>query len=147
MHAKNKGVNSIDLENAEKIKLTSAISPVIPIFTYESPNFKRHCDGSISVGKEVIYTILDDKEFGEALGFKGFKEQNITFDEYIWERYTIDGAQRTKHCMQVQLNAFLFKHSTKFKDLYGAAYKKLIADNNFICIDEINALCDNCAHL
>ena len=134
-------------ENADRMRLATAISPVIPIFTYQSPNFKRHCESAISIGNEVIYKISDEKEFCEALGYKVGKDQNITFDEYIWERFTRDGAQRTKHCMQVQLNAYLHKHSAKFKELYGEAYRKLISDNNFICVDDVSALCDSCAHL
>ena len=147
MSATNDVSKGFATENADRMRLATAISPAIPIFTYQSPNFKRHCEGAISVGNEVIHTILDDKEFCEALGYKGAKDQNITFDEYIWERFTRNGAQRTKHCMQVQLNAYLHKHSAKFKELYGDAYRKLISDNNFICVDDVSALCDSCAHL
>ncbi len=147
MGATNDGSRGFGIENAERVRLATAISPVIPIFTYKSPNFKRHCEGAISVGNEVIHTILDEKEFYEALGYEGAKVQSITFDEYIWERFTRDGAQRTKHCMQVQLNAYLYKHSSKFKEVYGDAYMKLIDDNNFICVDDVSALCNSCAHL
>jgi hypothetical protein len=49
--------------------------------------------------------------------------------------------------LQVQLNAYLYKHSAKFNELYGDAYKKLIGDGSFICIDDISAICDSCAQL
>ena len=147
MSATNDDELGVDLKGAERIRIATAISPAIPIFAYEPANFKKHCEGTIRMGNEVIHAIFDDREFGEALGYKGAKVQNITFDEYIWERFTRDGAQRTKHCMQVQLNAYLYKNSAKFKELYGDAYRKLVSDNNFICVDDISAHCDSCAPL
>lgn len=147
MGARKEGGDSIGKDCAEPMRLTTAISPTIPIFSYEPPNFKRHTEGAINIGNDAIHVILDDKEFSETLGYKGVKEQNITFDEYIWERFKKDGAQRTMHCLQVQLNAYLYKHSSKFKELYGNVYKELVEDNNFVCINDISAICDSCAQL
>lgn len=145
MSANNSEHISVKIINAKTIKQTTETPPEIPIFTYQPSNFKKHSDGTISVANEVIHTILDDKEFYESLGYQCCKERNATFDEYIWERYSKDRAQGTKNCMQTLIRAYLYKHSKKFRELYGDAYEKLIdCDSNFVCIDYVSGFCDSC---
>jgi hypothetical protein len=136
-----------NFENPQKTKFTITQSSILPIFSYNPPNFKTHSTGLIKVGDFIVYEIADEGKFGMALGYMGGLKNNATLDEFIWERYTRDGALRTKHCMQVQVNAYLYKHSAIFKHKYGDAYKKLMAENSFVCVDDINATCDSCVHL
>lgn len=133
--------------NAVNIHPKVATFSTIPIVTYIAANFKRHSEAVLTVGKVVIYEIADLAEFGNALNYRGALEGIASLDEFIWERYTRDGAQRTKHCMQIKVNAYLYKKSVNYVRLYGDAYRKMINESNFACIDDVRAICDSCAHL
>ncbi len=100
----------------------TAISTSIPVFTYEAANFKRHQVSAIRAGDVFVHTIEDANAFREALGYTGTLVQKLTLEEYIWERYVKDGASKSQHCLQVRLNAYLFKHSSEYRRIYGDAY-------------------------
>jgi hypothetical protein len=146
MNATNDDGKTISLTNTQKSYLPTAQSS-IPIFSYVPPNFKSRSTGVIKVGDLVVYEIADEHKFGMAFGYRGAVAEKATLDEFIWERYTSNSAQRTKHCMQVQINAYLNKHSAIYKHIYGDAYRKMIDESSFACIDDISAICDSCAHL
>ena len=101
--------------------------------------------GWITLSGERVHLVTSFDEFYAALGYSDEVGQaELLPDEYIWERYTRDGAVKSAHCLQVQVAAYLHRKSAKFNEEFGSAYEgmkgKCISDD----IDSSDSHCVDC---
>ena len=130
----------IESADAEKAQLRQ-----IPLFQYDPPKVGRSTYGAITVARYIFHQIEDMDAFYAAMGYnEAAKTSGLGGDEFIWDRYTRDGAKFSKHCLQVQFAAYLHKYSTKFKVLYGQTYAAMVGKCTSSDIDDNDQHCANC---
>ncbi len=101
--------------------------------------------GWIVAGNERVHRVGDQDEFYRALGYTDEdRHAGKLPDEYLWERYTRDGAVKSAKCLQVQIAAYLHKKSGKFKEQFGHAFDTIIGKCTSDDIDSNDALCVDC---
>lgn len=84
-------------------------------------NFHLANFGFIEVDGEAIHRIKDTRQFYEALGYSEEAHQRgISHDEFIWEKYTKRGSEKSSDCLTAKLISYLKIHSAEFVEKYGA---------------------------
>jgi len=117
----------------------------IPLFQYDPPKVGQRTFGTISVGHEIFHNILEMDDFYKALGYdNSARRKQISGEEFIWERYRRDGAKKNKHCLQVQIQVYLYKNASKFRQLYGDAYCSILGKCTSSIVDYNDKHCSNC---
>ena len=116
----------------------------IPRFKFIAPRAVRGGLGIIAIGDTVFHSISNIAAFYAALGFNPGVNDGLPPEEFIWERYTRDGASKSPSCMQVQIATYLHTHSAEFVKLYGRAYDAVIGKCDSAEIDDADEHCLNC---
>lgn len=125
---------------------SAAPSKDIPTFNFVLSNPRHRNYRCISAADEVFHRISDVDQFFAALGYtKEMQKNSVIVDEFIWERYTRDGAVMSAQCFQAHIAAFLHRHSAKFRELYGEAYALTTGKCSSGCIDGSDAHCADCS--
>lgn len=125
--------------------LSGASVNEIPTFKYNLSNPRQHNYGCIVVGDEVFHRLGNVNEFHAALGYtEEMGKAGVVPDEFIWQRYTSDGAVKSARCLQVQIAVYLHKHSSRFRELYGRSYDEMIGGGIAGCVDDSDEHCFNC---
>ena len=120
-------------------------TPSLPNLQYHlsSPSAKDF--GWITVCGERVHLVTSFDEFYEALGYTDVVgKTELLPDEYIWERYTRDGAVKSAQCLQVQVAAYLREHSAKFNAVFGHIFDTIISKCTSDHIDSNDAHCVDC---
>ncbi len=131
----------------------SAVSVLAPTSTGTLPLLRynigskvgKHISGNIAVDHEIIHQFDNFDLFYAALGYSTAERREFSApDEFIWERYTRDGAKMSSHCLQIQIATYLYKHSPKFVERYGQAYETAMGQCGSTVIDGSDRHCANC---
>jgi hypothetical protein len=133
----------INLLGQEKMSGSTNLS--IPLFKYQlsSPNIATN--GWISLGGVSYHHINNFDEFYAALGYTNTHHRSgVPIEEFIWERYTRDGARKNRQCLQTQITNYLYKNSEKFSAEYGQAHQQLINICTAECFDSSDNQCVAC---
>lgn len=116
----------------------------MPLFHYESLKGAHKLD-AIAVQHEIFHQINNMDDFSDALGNnKDAKNSRLFADEFIWDRYTRDGAKMSQHCLQSQISAYLHNNSAKFRVLYQNAFDTMLGKCNLSVIDGMDLHCAAC---
>jgi hypothetical protein len=129
-----------------KIEMSGSANLSIPLFKYQlsSPNIATN--GWISLEGVGYHRIKNFDEFYAALGYTDtHRRSGLPIEEFIWGRYTRDGAGKNCRCLQTQITTYLYKHSEKFRAEYGETYQQLINSCTVECIDSSDMHCVTCA--
>lgn len=119
--------------------------PSIPRLQYHLSSPSSPLYGWITVAGEKVHRVADFKEFYRALGHtEEIRRTGWAADEFLWERYTRDGAVKSEQCLQSHIAAYLNKHSAKFKAEFGREYDEMIGKCVQDCIDNGDAHCVDC---
>jgi hypothetical protein len=97
----------------------------IPVLRHEAPTHHNGWSGSITNEHGFFHRIGKMSEFFAALGFREEKSGGVLPEEFIWERYTRDGAPLSPACIQGHYAVYLRAHSDEFRQLYGKAFEEL----------------------
>ncbi len=117
----------------------------IPLFHYEPPKYGHSGAGSISVAHEVFHIIKNMDDFYAALGYdRSAKNRQLDGEEFVWERYRRDNAKMSVHCLQIQIQTYLYNNSKEFRELYGVEYRAKIGKCTSSIIDHNEKHCANC---
>ena len=117
----------------------------IPLFQYDPPKIGQRSHGVISVANVIFHYIISMQDFYTALGFdKSKKNKELCAEEFIWEQYRRENAKMSKHCLQIQIQIYLYNNSSKFRELYGQAYNELIGNCRSNNVDANDQHCANC---
>jgi hypothetical protein len=118
----------------------------LPLFKYSiGSKVGKYVSGNIAVGHEIIHQFDNFDLFYGALGYSAAEKREFSApDEYIWERYTRDGARMSAHCLQIQIATYLYRHSRTFVERYGKAYESAIGQCGSTVIDGNDRHCANC---
>ncbi len=118
--------------------------PALPQFKCVQPKLGVMDFSGIAIGDTIFHRIADSNAFFSALGYNTeIHASGWQPDEFIWDRYTRDGASKSRHCLQMQIAAYLYRNSATFVRLYGSAFGALIASCSFECMDD-DVQCLNC---
>ncbi len=118
--------------------------PLLPHFKYIQRKPVIGDQGCIAIGDKIRYRIENPDVFFAALGYTPeVQASGLQPDEFIWDRYTRDGAAMSKHCLQMQIATYLYRHSTDFAALHGPAFEQLKASCNSGCASQ-HTQCSNC---
>lgn len=118
----------------------------MPFFKYIPPKPVRGDLGRIVVGAETFHRIGNPKEFYAALGFTpDLAKRNWLPEEFVWDRYSRQGASKSQHCLQAQIVAYLYGKSTEFRERYGHAHDQMIGKCNSDCMDDSDEHCFKCS--
>lgn len=92
-------------------------SPVIK-FNCNNPNLWNF--RYIEIDGDAIHYIADIGKFFEALGYSAdLQSRGILPDEFLWDKYTKSGSEKSSYCLQAKLIEYLKIHSAKFVAVYG----------------------------
>lgn len=116
----------------------------LPDLKFMAPRVINHGFGSIAIGDGSSHHINNMGEFYAALGFKDNGGGGLLPEEFIWDRYTRDGASKSMRCLQIQIGNYLYTHSARFKELYGCAHEKMIGTCKSEHIDDRDGHCLKC---
>ena len=117
----------------------------IPLFDYDPPKVGRHNFGTIRLGDEIFHNISNMEDFYIAMGHdESARRKHPSGEEFIWERYTRDNAKMSKHCLQIQIQVYLHKNSTKFRELYGHKYDEMLGNCSSKVVNNNDKHCANC---
>ncbi|MDP2810506.1 MAG: hypothetical protein Q8O34_10205 [Rhodocyclaceae bacterium] len=146
-HADEAIAERCDAERRGDGAMSSAVpSRDIPTFSFVLSNPRHRNYRCISAADEVFHRIGDVDEFFAALGYtKEMRKDSVIPDEFIWDRYTRDGAVMSAQCVQAHIVAFLHRHSAKFRERYGQAYALTTGKCFSDCIDGSDAHCADCS--
>lgn len=100
--------------------------------------------GSIAIGDGSFHHINNLQEFYAALGVNDNGIGGLLPEEFIWNRYTRDGAPKSALCLQIQIANYLYTHSARFKALYGCAHEKMMGTCQSEQIDDHDGHCLKC---
>jgi len=116
-----------------------------PLFHYEPRKIGQRPFGAITVAHETFHKVDDADEFYKAMGYDEVaKNKGLSGEEFLWDRYTRDNAKMSRHCLQVQIQAYLYKHSAEFRALYGSAYKATTGECQAVELDAADRHCAHC---
>lgn len=116
----------------------------LPHFKFMPPRVANNGFGSLAIGDEAFHRINNLGNFYDTLGFKDKGGGALLPEEFIWDRYTSDGASMSPQCMQMQITNYLYTHSARFKEKYGCAYEKMIGTCKSEKIDDRDSHCAKC---
>lgn len=116
----------------------------IPDFKFMPPRVINNGSGGIAIGDGSFHHINNLEEFYAALGIKDNGGGGLLPEEFIWDRYTRDGASKSMRCLQIQIGNYLYTHSARFKELYGCAHEKMIGTCKSEQIDHRDGHCLRC---
>ena len=90
---------------------------------FHLPNF-----GFIEVDGNAIHRIKDTRLFYEALGYsEEIHRRGIAHDEFIWDKYTRKGSDKSGDCLTARLIQYLKIHSAEFVEKYGNKIDEWVA--------------------
>lgn len=119
--------------------------PSIPHLRYHLSTPYSSLYGWITAGGEKVHRVANYDEFYRALGYtEEIRRTGLAPDEFLWERYTRDGAVKSEQCLQSQIATYLNMHSAKFKAELGREYDEMSGKCVQDCIDNDEALCVDC---
>lgn len=107
---------------------------LLPIFKCNIASINRAKPSGIYIGDMIYQRIENFGDFYATLGFRN--NLGLMADEFVWERYTRDGAKKSTKCFQYQIAVYLHKHSAKFREQYGSVYGKMIGKCDLDCVDD-----------
>lgn len=117
----------------------------LPDFKFMPPRVINNGSGSIAMGDGSFHHINNLEEFYDALGVKdNGGGGGLLPEEFIWDRYTRDGATKSRWCLQMQIANYLHTHSARFKAQYGCALEKMIGTCTSEQIDGRDGHCSKC---
>ena len=107
---------------------TSPAPPGLPKIRYNLSAPGRSDYGYIEIRGDLIHRIGDIDLFYRTLGYtEEIRKSHILPEEFIWDRYTRDGAIKSRHCLQLHIATYLLHHSAQFREEYGLAYEALLS--------------------
>lgn len=115
----------------------------IPRFSYDiSRKDKR--PACILAGHSEYVKIKDVDGFLSVLGYSGeARKAGVLPDEYIWDKYCRDGADKTGQCLQSKIIEYVFNHSDRFRKEYGREYVNLLGKCTLGQMDDSD-ICKHC---
>jgi hypothetical protein len=133
------------VQQSNDAKLASP-SKAMPLFSYSLSKPNQREFGCITSADEIFHRIGDVEEFYATLGYtQEMRKQGVIPDEFIWERYTRDGAVMSATCVQAHIATYLHKHSHKFRGQYGHAYAMTAGTCSADCLDASDKDCVDCS--
>ncbi|MCK9387919.1 MAG: hypothetical protein M0Q22_05920 [Sulfuritalea sp.] len=134
-------------EMAVESRSGAAAAPLaaIPTFKYNLSDIRKSHYGCILADGEVYHRVGNANDFFTALGYtEKIRKSGLLLDEFLWERYNRNGAAKSEQCLQVQIAAYLHKHSANFRNAFGSAYQEMIGKCISDAIDNGDDHCLNC---
>ena len=120
-------------------------TPLLPRLQYHLSTLSSHNYGWITLAGEKVHRVGDQDEFYRALGYaEEVREAGLLPDEFVWERYIRESAVKSAQCLQVQIAAYLRKHSVKFGEEFGHIFESMIGNCISGDIDNSDAHCVDC---
>jgi hypothetical protein len=91
-----------------------------PYFKYRSKSRLGKHGGCIELEGEVIHTVNNIDEFHKTFGYGNEQAKaGIMPEEFIWEEYFRDAANKSTSCFQIHLIDYLIRHSLAFRARYA----------------------------
>lgn len=116
----------------------------IPCFSYDISSTAQKNSSCVVAEYSVYERILDADEFYRELGYsKSISGRGILPEEYINYVYMRDNAAKSAQCLQIKISRYLFKHSKRFRNEYGAKFGNLIGKCSSDEMDD-SATCSAC---
>jgi hypothetical protein len=85
-------------------------SAQFPKFEFEMGHYSDFKFGCIYVGNEIIFQLFDFNEFYKSLGYSvEMNSDGILPEEFIWNVYHKDGANKSDACLQAKIITYLCK--------------------------------------
>lgn len=121
------------------------VAVAFPDFKFNLSQRQRKNFGWITANGEAFHYVSDINGFYAAMGYT--KEHNraaMMPEEFIWDRYSRDGARFSPHCLQVQVSSYLHEHSCRFGEKYWYLFAKMIGKCRSDKISYVDEHCLRC---
>ncbi|MBZ0104843.1 MAG: hypothetical protein K8H84_04345 [Sulfuricella denitrificans] len=114
-----------------------------PHFSYNLSSSSKKNFGCIVADGFIYHRVADFDEFYRVLGYTESmrKTSSVLPDEFIWDWYVRDNDASSTQCLQSKIKVYLYKHSARFVEEFGAEYEGMLGqcasdkmDDSAICV-------------